>query len=592
VYNISRLSSCNEGVLPALNTQPSSIDYTSAGFGLIALAVCLSLLGSVGALAVLGAGTENPTRTPRPPVQQIELSSASTPAGDRAEVPEIAEDEITMVFPVPGLELRPGMPAGSYVSGVIEVPLAPAGPFLDVGTIWTLDAPVWDNDALIIGLRGSPDGTTWQDWIDYDHFHFTDSGQMFAHLVTFDPATRFLQFRVLWDGPALRETVTLQSVRLAFISPAETPAAIMREVEAAQRALEIVPPLAAPQPVVSRTGWGCPHGQGSSWTPQYTQVTHLIVHHTATPNNETDWPARVRSIWHYHAITLGWGDIGYNYLIDPNGVIYEGRAGGDGVIAAHFSCMNSRTMGVALLGHFSANTPNQAATNSLQNLLAWKASHFNINPVGSAYHPPSQLSLLNISGHRDGNSSTQGCPSGTVCPGNVLYGMLPSIRTNVNALMAQPTATPTPTSTPTLTPTPTSTPTPTVTPVGYAELLINHQQLLDAMQRQAGDDLRIVLVIFKPDVMEVYVEAGGITGIVPVTFLWGQYYVPFRLETIRLPGGGAVPSGYRETVHQALPAVVTSALDDLLDDHFGYEIDVRNIYVLDGLMRVGLVDPP
>jgi hypothetical protein len=112
------------------------------------------------------------------------------------------------------------------------------------------------------------------------------------------------------------------------------------------------------------------------------------------------------------------------------------------------------------------------------------------------------------------------------------------------------------------------------------------------MQRHAGDDVRIVLVIFRSDVMDVYVEVGGITGIVPVTFLWGQYYVPFRLETIRLPGGGAVPSGYRETVHQALPAVVTSALDDLLDDHFGYEIDVRNIYVLDGLMRVGLVDPP
>jgi hypothetical protein len=577
-----------------LSAQPSNPDHTSSRFGLIVLAACLSLLGSAGALTVLGAEAADLTPMPTPQLRQIELSSSATPAAAPAEVPDIAEDEIPVVFPAPGLELHPGMPAGSYVSGVIEVPFAPAGPFLDVGTIWTLDAPVWDDDALLIGLRGSADSVTWDDWIDYDHFHFTDAEQMFAHLVTFHPSTRFVQFRMIWDGAALRQAVTLRSVRLAFISPAETPASIMQEVEAAQRASEIVPPLAAPQPVVSRTGWGCPHGQGSSWTPQYTQVTHFIVHHTATPNNESDWPARVRSIWQYHAVTLSWGDIGYNYLIDPNGVIYEGRAGGDGVIAAHFSCMNSRTMGVALLGTFSANTPSQAAANSLQNLLAWKAGHFNLNPVGSAFHPPSQLSLMNISGHRDGNSSTQGCPSGTVCPGNVLYGMLPSIRNNVNALMIQPTATrtPTPTATPTVTPTPTNTPTPTMTPVGYAELFINHQELLDAMQRHAGDDVRIVLVIFRSDVMDVYVEVGGITGIVPVTFLWGQYYVPIRLETIRLPGGGDVPSAYRETVHQALPAVLTSALDDLLYDHFGHEIDVRNIYVLNGLMRVGLVNLP
>src|SRR5437016_1926200 len=70
-------------------------------------------------------------------------------------------------------------------------------------------------------------------------------------------------------------------------------------------------------------------------------------------NAATDWAAVVRSIWVLHVQGNGWNDIGYNYLIDPNGVLYEGRGGGDGVMGAHFSCVNSGTMGVALLGTFS-----------------------------------------------------------------------------------------------------------------------------------------------------------------------------------------------------------------------------------------------
>ena len=115
-------------------------------------------------------------------------------------------------------------------------------------------------------------------------------------------------------------------------------------------------PLPKP-PVVSRTAWGCPEGQQSSWTPQYTAVTHLVVHHSAGSNTSSDWAGTVRSIWDFHSRPVedggrGWGDVGYNYLIDPNGVIYEGRAGGDNVIGAHFSCRNGGTMGVCLLGTF------------------------------------------------------------------------------------------------------------------------------------------------------------------------------------------------------------------------------------------------
>jgi hypothetical protein len=188
--------------------------------------------------------------------------------------------------------------------------------------------------------------------------------------------------------------------------------------------------------LVTRTAWGCPDGQGSRWMPRYTTVTHLIVHHSATANTSSDWAAVVRSIWNYHTLTQGWGDIGYNYLIDPNGVVYEGRGGGDNVIGAHFSCQNGGTMGVCMLGSFTTVSPTPAALNSLKQLLAWKAEQRGIDALGSSYHPGTRLTIPNVSGHRHGNAAypDHAC-STTSCPGDNLYAQLPAIRSDVNNLI-------------------------------------------------------------------------------------------------------------------------------------------------------------
>lgn len=188
--------------------------------------------------------------------------------------------------------------------------------------------------------------------------------------------------------------------------------------------------------VVFRIEWGCPDGQGSRWTPQYTTVTHLIVHHSAGTNSSSDWAATVRGIWTFHSLTnnggRGWGDIGYNYLIDPNGIIYEGRGGGDNVIGAHFSCQNGGTMGVCMLGTFTSVSPTAAALTSLRRLLAWKAEQRGIDPLGTNYHAGTRLILPTISGHRHGNPAVpQYACTRTSCPGDNLYAQLAVIRTNV-----------------------------------------------------------------------------------------------------------------------------------------------------------------
>ncbi|MCA1700881.1 MAG: N-acetylmuramoyl-L-alanine amidase, partial [Actinobacteria bacterium] len=183
------------------------------------------------------------------------------------------------------------------------------------------------------------------------------------------------------------------------------------------------------------------------WPAAFYPVQKLIVHHTATQNNDPDPAATVRSIYYYHAVTQGWGDIGYNFLIDEAGRIYEGRhtfdypsgssptgedAAGNGVTAAHAYGYNSGTVGIALLGTLTDQDATPAARNALEQLLAWESERHGIDPQGSGvYTNPvngTQKAFANIAGHRD--------VVATECPGGVFYSTLPQTRTNVAARIA------------------------------------------------------------------------------------------------------------------------------------------------------------
>src|SRR5690606_5894496 len=97
---------------------------------------------------------------------------------------------------------------------------------------------------------------------------------------------------------------------------------------------------------------GLPQPKGS---PVFTSVNHIIIHHSAGSNLVTDFTNEVRNIYLYHTNVNGWDDIGYNFLIAPNGTIYQGRDGRgivekDYVMGAHMCGRNSGTMGICLLG--------------------------------------------------------------------------------------------------------------------------------------------------------------------------------------------------------------------------------------------------
>lgn len=213
--------------------------------------------------------------------------------------------------------------------------------------------------------------------------------------------------------------------------------------------------------VVARAGWGADESlrytsSGSLVTPPTFHPTkRLVVHHTAGANGDTDPAATIRSIYRYHAVTQGWGDIGYNFLVDESGRVYEGRwsreypsgtspsgddARGYGVTGAHTGGWNSGTVGVALLGTLTERDATPAARSALVDFLAWESEKNGLDPAatGVFVNPVSGASktVPVIASHRD--------YSATECPGGVFHATLPSLRTAVATRMSGGGTTPPP----------------------------------------------------------------------------------------------------------------------------------------------------
>lgn len=160
-------------------------------------------------------------------------------------------------------------------------------------------------------------------------------------------------------------------------------------------------------------------GQKYIWPLEYTKtVKRFIIHHTATTSNLDNPAAAIRSIYYYHSVTRGWGDIGYNYLIDQQGRIYEGRAGSEKVVGAHAGYANAESIGIGVLGDYSEEEVPYAVIQSLINLISSKAKKYNIQ--ADKFSMLDGELVANIIGHRDVND--------TDCPGRKLYEKLPYLR--------------------------------------------------------------------------------------------------------------------------------------------------------------------
>ena len=231
-----------------------------------------------------------------------------------------------------------------------------------------------------------------------------------------------------WTGPSngiqYRTVGHVERLRAYFVSsPRERPS-----TKHAQ--------LAGAPPIITRAGWQANEAIRRG-APFYADSVHFaIVHHTAGSNSYTKAQSAsiVRAIELYHVKANGWNDIGYNFLVDKYGQIFEGRYGGmtRPVIGAHAQGFNTGSVGVALIGDYSSTGISPAARAALVSLLAWRLDLQHVDPASSLvrvssgnprYPAGRAVTLKAISGHRDVYPTT--------CPGQALYAQLPSIRAAV-----------------------------------------------------------------------------------------------------------------------------------------------------------------
>ena len=327
------------------------------------------------------------------------------------------------------LSLRPAASGGSFTS----TPLTASFPFNALDLHWTAAVP--EGASLSAEVRFSDDGANWEDWqpVRVDEDEAPDfalrsgNGETYGELV-FTNKARYFQYRLDLKANSTGQSPDIYRVTGSYIDAKGYHESIIspgRIIDGMEAMVE-PPPAGADPAVISRAQWGADESL-MTWMPEYTPPKKIIIHHTDTPNNDPDPAATVRSIYYDQAVIRGWGDIGYNYLVDSEGHIYDGRKGGDGVIGGHAYGWNAGSIGIAAMGDFDSGDITPAMSSALVTLMSAKSNLYHINPQGNDYfvhyvngaavggNPPNYL------GHRDALA--------TVCPGQYLYARLPSLRT-------------------------------------------------------------------------------------------------------------------------------------------------------------------
>ena len=189
-------------------------------------------------------------------------------------------------------------------------------------------------------------------------------------------------------------------------------------------------------PIISRGAWGADESIRRRDPLLASDLRLAVIHHTATANDYTpdESSAIVRSIYAYHVLHNGWNDIGYAFLIDRYGQIFEGRAGGIAlpVVGAHARGFNAGSVGIALIGNGSLEGVTAVQRAALVQLLTWRLDLSHVDPVGrvmvtsggNARYPAGvAVDLRTISGHRDLDR--------TSCPGDLVAADLDAFARSV-----------------------------------------------------------------------------------------------------------------------------------------------------------------
>jgi putative cell wall-binding protein len=293
-----------------------------------------------------------------------------------------------------------------------------------------------------VELRASDDGRTWTRWADLGDATAEGPDRQSDEFAA--SARRTTQ--PVWTGAA-RYVQVRGDVRHVEVHGVDvkghgesTVAKVVRGLKGVFRTASTPPPAAAmtdQPPIVTRAQWGADESIRRD-DPSYGKVQFAVLHHTVNANDYSaaEAPALIRGIYTYHVKTNGWDDIGYNFLVDRFGTIYEGRYGGidKPVIGAHAEGFNTYSFGVSMLGTFTSVSPSAAMVDAVESLMTWRLDVAHVDPLGKAtvvskgsgkYPAGTSVTLNGIIGHRDVGT--------TSCPGDLGYATLAAIRSAVGA---------------------------------------------------------------------------------------------------------------------------------------------------------------
>ncbi|MFE1176769.1 peptidoglycan recognition protein [Streptomyces sp. NPDC058773] len=293
-------------------------------------------------------------------------------------------------------------------------------------------APLWVGDSDAVQLRITPE--------THDRARAGLPGGLRLELVDPGRAPRGVRGAHA-DPPApLGPEATAASAANAGLAPlgaTEIPALDQAASQGDAVAEDGAPPgrtYVGPRPrIVTRAGWGADEQLREKAFTYTRTVRAAFVHHSGSGNNYdcAEASSLIRAMYRFHVKSNHWRDIGYNFLIDKCGTVYEGRAGGVAkpVMGAHTLGFNTDSTGIAVLGTFTDDEPPQPAVDAIARLTAWKLGLHSVDPRatiqmlsggGNRFPKGTKVPLHVISGHRDGFT--------TDCPGVHLYNKLAATR--------------------------------------------------------------------------------------------------------------------------------------------------------------------
>lgn len=305
------------------------------------------------------------------------------------------------------------------VAGVVE----------DTGTFDTLGVTLDEVPDGPVLVRVRDAAGAWGEWneVEVEVDSGPDPGSDEAEQVAHDGKDTVAVTEPIWVGEATGYEVSVDAADADAVE-----VAVVRE-ETQRVVAEAVPfaeAMAAPFGINSRATWGARSPKRSASTAS-SGLQLAVVHHTASSNNysQAQVPGILRSIQSYHMDANGWSDIGYNFLVDRFGGIWEGRAGGTGnaVIGAHAAGFNTGSVGVAVLGNYVSTTSSAAAREAVSRVIGYRLQRYGIHPqsrrnitsLGSNTIPAGRVvNLPAVVGHQNVGA--------TACPGS-LQGLLGSM---------------------------------------------------------------------------------------------------------------------------------------------------------------------